>query len=356
MFNVKKVKYNIAAIYCITACLLIVGGCGNPRPATSTPAPDPGGKPVKPGAPRSEDAGSLVAESPVLDFGAVAAGQPQDGLFVLKNAGKETLTITEVKSACNCTNADLNNTSLEPGQTVELFFTYTPDKKLGKVSKNIWVKTAAPAQPEKLTLTFTANVAKPLIAKPDVLRFRADRDVKNSIAVESIDGRPFKITGCSSSRNVATFAYDPAVSATKHAIAVNVNLDALAKTPTGAFKITTDHPSKTNLTVPFETLAAFAAYPKSLQFSSLKPGETSTEQIDIKSNFNEPFSIESAIGLKDIVKFTGQTKTDDGVRLKVSVTPLANSRQTGFTDYLVVRFKNRPRDTLKIRCYGKITR
>ena len=52
------------------------------------------------------------------DFGAIAAGTPQETVFTFKNIGDAPLLITNARSSCGCTVPDYpRNTPIAPGET-----------------------------------------------------------------------------------------------------------------------------------------------------------------------------------------------------------------------------------------------
>jgi hypothetical protein len=59
-----------------------------------------------------------------VDLGAVPVGQAVERTFLIRNAGTARLLITDVKSTCQCTVADLPSRAIAPGGLAELKVTF----------------------------------------------------------------------------------------------------------------------------------------------------------------------------------------------------------------------------------------
>lgn len=58
------------------------------------------------------------------DLGTVSVGQAVERTFLIRNAGTARLLITDVKSTCQCTVADLPSRAIAPGGLAELKVTF----------------------------------------------------------------------------------------------------------------------------------------------------------------------------------------------------------------------------------------
>ena len=73
------------------------------------------------------------------DFGAIAAGMPQETVFTFKNIGDAPLLITNARSSCGCTVPDYpRNTPIAPGETGELLVKFNGTGVNGTKSKLVF--------------------------------------------------------------------------------------------------------------------------------------------------------------------------------------------------------------------------
>jgi len=110
-------------------------------------------------------AGLLVAATPRLqmdttnyDFGPVVRGFDYTHEFVVVNAGTSVLHLTHVQAMCPCTEASVDDDTLDPGESTVLRVVLdTATLNAGATTKNIIVQSDDPTNP-RLYLTVTATV------------------------------------------------------------------------------------------------------------------------------------------------------------------------------------------------------
>jgi rhodanese-related sulfurtransferase len=96
---------------------------------------------------------------PVYDFGSVFEGIAVAHTFTIKNTGDEILEISGVNASCGCTTAALDNTSIEPGESVALDVLVNTTGFGGTISKSITVYSNDPGSP-LFSLRVTGQVMK----------------------------------------------------------------------------------------------------------------------------------------------------------------------------------------------------
>jgi len=103
--------------------------------------------------------------------GTVIAGSSIQHTFVLTNTGTSTLTISDIGVSCGCTATRLADTSLDPGESVELAAVVAVSGT-GTYSKHIYVYSNDPNTP-KLTLDvrYTAVAALPYTVTAEELEY-----------------------------------------------------------------------------------------------------------------------------------------------------------------------------------------
>jgi hypothetical protein len=77
------------------------------------------------------------------DFGTITEGEKVEGTFVITNAGKTDLLITDVKPSCGCTTPDWTKEAIGPGETGEIKFEFNSANRVGKQNKSITIKSNA---------------------------------------------------------------------------------------------------------------------------------------------------------------------------------------------------------------------
>lgn len=315
-------------------------------------------KAAKKEEPRREDAGHLVADKLNHDFGVVEPGEQLKGEYVLTNDGQETLKISGVGKQCGCTQPNLDTKILEPGQSTKLSFTYKAASKAGKANKKVWVNIEAPGLPKKLTLSLTADIKELITVRPKKLGFELNQEAQNDVVVvvESTKGDPFKVTGFTCRGKTAKVTYDPELSAAQHTLSITPDLAQLRKNPNGVITIKTNHPKVKTVSVAFSSTLPFSAHPPTKSFLKIKPGEAQKTKIKVVANFGQEFELASTTSEKGLIEVLEQTKTADGYQLEIALSVPPETKKKYVSDYLIIKIKDHPEDTLKVHCYGRITK
>ena len=89
------------------------------------------------------DSGRLeILSERVMDLGVVSDETAAvEGRFRMRNAGRGTLRIIGVRTECSCVEADLDVTSLAPGQETTLYFKVAPPYRRGENTHDIFLAT-----------------------------------------------------------------------------------------------------------------------------------------------------------------------------------------------------------------------
>lgn len=88
----------------------------------------------------------VVIDPATHDFGRVKFGDVPEYTFVVKNSGDQTLEIKSVSTSCACTKAEIGNTSIAPGEQVNLVVSFDPavhgdDTDMGGLTRTIYLST-----------------------------------------------------------------------------------------------------------------------------------------------------------------------------------------------------------------------
>ena len=86
----------------------------------------------------------VYVEEPIYDFGSILEGFAVTHVFIIQNAGNETLVIDQVAASCGCTTTELATDRLAPGASVELEILIDTAGFGGRISKSIYIYTNDP--------------------------------------------------------------------------------------------------------------------------------------------------------------------------------------------------------------------
>jgi len=125
--------------------------------------------------PPSENGGDTAAPrlelpKPVHDFGRLRPLESVNCSIPLRNVGNVSLTISNLRSSCGCTVAELEKQELRPGEGTELHVTFTAGSTPGKTRKTVTFRTNDP-EAATATIEICGEVIARLIAEPKALRF-----------------------------------------------------------------------------------------------------------------------------------------------------------------------------------------
>jgi len=79
----------------------------------------------------------VFIEKRVIDMGEVIQGETVRKAFIIKNEGQVPLDIHNIHKSCNCTEARLGKSTLNPNDTTALFVVVNTDGKIGDTSINV---------------------------------------------------------------------------------------------------------------------------------------------------------------------------------------------------------------------------
>ncbi len=365
----KKIRSLSIALVLIGS--LILAGCNGPKsePTGSEKLQKPAAQkvakaPVKKAEPKSpapklderrEDAGRLEVDTLVYDFGEVEPGSSVEGKFVLTNTGKEVIELNPPGKSCGCTLTKLKTNVLQPGESTDLGITFKAGDHPGKTSKKLWVTTKAPSLPERITMSLTADIKQHIKNYPENYKFELrDNAQAEPLVLESTDGQEFKVTGATVMNDAVELLVDREASSTRHEIPLKLNVDVLREKPAGVITVNVDHPKVKTCRVSYSSLLPFTASPQTKSFLRMVPGQEQGGAVKIVSNFGEDFELGTVASEKGLVKVVSTAKVEDGYQ--INITMQAPSEEDGrkiISDYLIVEIKDRPADTIKVRCYGR---
>lgn len=141
----------------------------------------------------------VVEPAGVLDMGVVSRTMPTTGEIRLRNDGKKTLTITQVKSSCGCTQAKIDESAkiIEPGQTSVVKVTVDPFKIYGfEAEKVVTIMSNDPSH-ASVPVKVRAKVDPEFSVDPPSLEFgewRKGVPFEKTIIIRQLADEPMDIT------------------------------------------------------------------------------------------------------------------------------------------------------------------
>lgn len=191
---------------------------------------------------------AITSPAPNFDFGERDNDEVVNHAFVVKNAGDEPLVISDVKSSCGCTVAELETSTLQPGEETHVTANFNLKGRQGHQTKTITVLSNDPAQPAyRLELTGTAIAT--ITVEPGLVNFGRIEDTaihEQTVLVQSNrEGHTFEVLDVSLSENAPfTVELKTNVPGKEYAILVHTLPDPMPGALNGRLTIRTDDVSR----------------------------------------------------------------------------------------------------------------
>jgi len=121
------------------------------------------GRPKSETTEKSDESGvaKFVFSEEIHNFGSLKAGELVSFTFIFRNEGSKTLEITGVDSGCGCTEVNIPNKSIAPGQEGQIEVIYNSAGEVGRQLKTITLFSNA--EPPQKQLLIKANVTNEII-------------------------------------------------------------------------------------------------------------------------------------------------------------------------------------------------
>ncbi|MGK9368925.1 DUF1573 domain-containing protein [Melioribacter sp. Ez-97] len=106
-----------------------------------------------------ESAPNIELEKNKIDFGEIEEGALKEAAVKIKNSGKSTLVIRDIKSTCGCTAALISSAQIDPGKENELKVKLDTKGREGELVRTITIFSNDPDNPKQV-ITVTANIIR----------------------------------------------------------------------------------------------------------------------------------------------------------------------------------------------------
>lgn len=188
-------------------------------------------------------------------FGTIMQGQKIDHTFTFKNEGKRPLLIERVKTSCGCTVAEIPSRTIEPGKSGSIKTVFDSTNFAGPVSKLIYVYSNDPQLPVA-TLTLYGTISEQIVVSPRQINagtVKKGYSNESVITIQNTDNKPItlKAVRTSAPQAKAVIVKDYAKPGDRAEIRVTITPASEDRMLSGYIIISTNHPVKGEITVPF---------------------------------------------------------------------------------------------------------
>jgi len=303
-------------------------------------------------APAVKKAPKIQFEKLIHNFGNVSPATTHICEFNFTNTGDGTLEILEIEQTCGCTPSVLSKSAYAPGEKGSLKVGFYSDTQLGRTSKPIYIYSNDEANPE-VELSVQANITAKIDYEPKKLDLMLNQPNANcpTITIRSLDNQPFSITSFKSTDGCITADYDPSIQARQFVLQPRIDTQKLERIMDGLFEIGLSHPETKIISGTFDAPPRFETSPRSIMVHQANPQQLVVKKINVISNYNEEFEIESAFSKEGLISIRNRRKTNNGYELELVIRPPDNKGRTRiFSDTFFVDLKGIGR--LDISCNG----
>lgn len=216
--------------------LLLAGGWGAPPAAAQVRAP------------------RIEFDRESLDLGTVSDETPIRATFVMRNAGRAPLRITDLETSCGCTAALLSAAELAPGARGDIAVTLDPRRVQDRATKTITVYSNDPLRPV-IFLKLRAEVHRAVELGARVVNFGKvglGETREFPLAIFHDVATPVAITRISASSRLLSFTHTHEMDGERPAYVITVRLAAGASPGPFAdtIRVELDHPRYDRFDIP----------------------------------------------------------------------------------------------------------
>jgi len=295
----------------------------------------------------------ITFENAVLDFGEVGPNTDTAGCFRFTNTGQGPLKIMQVKRCCGIVIEWDKGKEYAPGESgvVSIRWRSGPQPNLFVRHPIIYSNDITNPAAD---LTVRAKTVRRISCEPEVLKLFVHEENAGcpKITLSSLDGRPFSISGFTSTSQGITADYDSSAKATKFVLEPKVDAEKLSENLTGIIDIATTHPEGNSIKVFFRVVPKYTCVPSPVMIFSAERGKPMVKTISVLNNRGGDFEIDSVSSKSKAVaiEVLSQKRIPNGYQLDVEMTPPDADNAVRFADEFSINIKGG--EKLAIRCNG----
>lgn len=272
-------------------------------------------------------------------FGDLGPGASPICEFKFTNIGDDFLEISQIEKTCGCTPYELKQTRYAPAESGVLRVQYYAESQLGDILKKLYVHTNDWRNP-RVALSVKARIISKVSFEPQTLKLSlvARNGGCSPIVLTSVDDQPFSITHFVSTGHCITANINPSEKATRFVLYPIVDVNKLEQILNGRIEIGLAHPECKQVSISVNARPRFRVSPPSIVVRDAEAQLPAIRKVNIYSNYNENFELESALSKKDIVKVLNHKKIKNGYELELEVTP-PSTRSRTFSESFSLKLK-----------------
>jgi len=273
--------------------------------------------------PQVIDAPKITLAKTVHDFGEIGPGTTQNARFEFKNEGTAPLRITQVQSCCGVVTSGVKaGQEYAPGQSGVLEITLQAGEQPATFRRNLRIASNDPLH-GIVTLTIQAKIARRIDHTPSRLKLflRRENAGATDIALTSLDGREFSITGFRATANAISADFDRAATGTKFVLKPKADMEKLKRNLRGWVHIDLTHPEYKSVRLPYDVLPEFSFDIEQILLFNLKADQPVQREIWLLNNYQDNFEIESVSSRKGTAKLLSKERVENRYRLRLEILP-----------------------------------
>ncbi len=270
---------------------------------------------------------SIFSPAPEFEFGSRDNEEKVDHSFTVINVGTAELKITDVKTTCGCTVAELKKKQLAPGEETSIDVTLNLKGKQGPQQKQITVMSNDPATPAyKLTLKGEAVPA--VLVEPALANFGRVLDAQPAPQVVTIkanqEGLSFNVTGVQLAEKEFTQELKTITAGKEYAIEVSLAEGLPAGVYSGVMSVTTDSPKRPSIPIRVnaQVIGDIDVAPTQLTVQAVAdPARTTTQYMRVAPGRIDEFEVTEVIAPLDSIDIELIPRGQNNYNIKVANIP-----------------------------------
>ena len=295
-------------------------------------------------------------EAPLFDFGLHNNDEEVIHAFTLTNAGDAALVVSQIRSGCGCTRAELDRSVIPPGGSATLSSRLSLRGHIGPKQTTIYLHTNDPDHPVFLC-QFKGVAYADLEITPPNLCLEIPPGASNATASVGLLNRtatalrPLAIESAGPFASLVLATNQPGHQYTLTAACTNT---AALQTMAGIITLLTDHPRFPKIEVPYtlSLLKDLTVYPTELILKEGAPDAMlESRYIILQSRNNQPFSVKRVEVVPATIAVGIQTAKPSWTRLKAGPFRASQS-MNGTVIRIFTDFPAEPMVVIPVRVLG----
>jgi hypothetical protein len=286
------------------------------------------------GAHASTNSPSLTCANPVFEFG--RHNNTGDVLhnFLLENKGQTSLVISQVRSGCGCTRAELDRSIIPPGESATLSTRLSLRGIVGSKRTSIYLHTNDPLNPI-FQCQLTGMAVTELDLSPSSLHFDIPLDGTNQpVRLTIRNNTDTPLHPVSLDVNVAFFRVqlETNIPGNQYTLTATLLTTAVTASVSGTIILRTDHPQYSRIEIPISAslIRDLNANPAELVLREIPPDRpTENRYIILQASSNQTFKVLKVEAIPPTLPVLVHSEKPAWVRIKAG--PLRPSQEMNGT-------------------------